>query len=60
MLLLDDVLSELDPARRRYLEARVERHAQAIITTADLAAFEPSFLAEAQVLRVAGGAVGAC
>ena len=60
VLLLDDVLSELDPARRRYLAARVERHAQAIITTADLAAVEPSFLAEAQVLRVAGGAVGGC
>ncbi len=60
VLLLDDVLSELDPARRRYLTERVERHAQAIITTADLAAFEADFLEGSRVLRVAGGAVSAC
>ena len=60
VLLLDDVLSELDPARRRYLTARVEQHAQAIITTADLAAFEPDFLDGSRVVRVAGGAVDAC
>lgn len=60
VLLLDDVLSELDPARRRYLTERVERHAQAIITTADLAAFEADFLEGSRVLRVAGGAVDAC
>ncbi len=60
VLLLDDVLSELDPARRRYLTERVERQAQAIITTADLAAFEAGFLEGSRVLRVAGGAVAAC
>ena len=60
VLLLDDVLSELDPARRRYLTERVERHAQAIITTADLASFEADFLDGSRVLRVAGGAVDAC
>ena len=60
VLLLDDVLSELDPARRRYLTERVERHPQAIITTADLAAFEADFLEGSRVLRVAGGAVSAC
>ena len=60
VLLLDDVLSELDPARRRYLTERVERHAQAIITTADLASFEAGFLEGSRVLRVTGGAVSAC
>ena len=60
VLLLDDVLSELDPARRRYLTERVEKHAQAIITTADLAAFEADFLEGSRVLRVAAGAVDAC
>jgi len=60
VLLLDDVLSELDPARRRYLTERIERHTQAIITTADLAAFEADFLEGSRVLRVARGAVDAC
>src|SRR5581483_10271751 len=37
LLLLDDVLSELDPERRRILAARVGRAGQALITATDAA-----------------------
>jgi DNA replication and repair protein RecF len=37
LLLLDDVLSELDPARRRVLAARVARAGQALVTATDAA-----------------------
>ncbi len=37
LLLLDDVLSELDPARRRILAARVAGAGQALITATDAA-----------------------
>jgi DNA replication and repair protein RecF len=37
LLLLDDVLSELDPARRRILAARLRQHGQALITATDAA-----------------------
>jgi len=36
LLLLDDVMSELDPERRGRLAERVARHGQAVITTTDL------------------------
>jgi DNA replication and repair protein RecF len=52
LLLLDDVLSELDPARRRILAARVARAGQALITATDAAMLpaEPD-----QLVEVAGG-----
>jgi DNA replication and repair protein RecF len=37
LLLLDDVLSELDPERRRILAARVSRAGQALVTATDAA-----------------------
>ena len=37
LLLLDDVLSELDPGRRRILAARVARAGQALVTATDAA-----------------------
>jgi DNA replication and repair protein RecF len=37
LLLLDDVLSELDPARRRILAGRLQQHGQALITATDAA-----------------------
>jgi DNA replication and repair protein RecF len=54
LLLLDDVLSELDPDRRRALLERVEGRGQTLVTatTADLLPGEP-----AQLLRVAPGEV---
>jgi DNA replication and repair protein RecF len=54
LLLLDDVLSELDPARRRLLAERVRRAGQALITATDAAMLpaEPD-----QLLEVTPGAV---
>jgi DNA replication and repair protein RecF len=54
LLLLDDVLSELDPERRRILAARVARVGQALVTATDAAMLpaEPD-----QLLEVAPGAV---
>jgi DNA replication and repair protein RecF len=48
LLLLDDVLSELDPARRRILAARVATAGQALITATDAAMLpaEPDQLLE--------------
>jgi DNA replication and repair protein RecF len=48
LLLLDDVLSELDPARRRILAARVARAGQALVTATDAAMLpaEPDQLVE--------------
>jgi DNA replication and repair protein RecF len=54
LLLLDDVLSELDPDRRRILAARVARIGQALVTATDAAMLpaEPD-----QLLEVTAGAV---
>ncbi len=54
LLLLDDVLSELDPARRRILAARVRTAGQALVTATD-AAMLPA--APDQLLEVAPGTV---
>lgn len=54
LLLLDDVLSELDPGRRRILAARVGRVGQALVTATDAAMLptEPD-----QLLEVVPGVV---
>jgi DNA replication and repair protein RecF len=54
LLLLDDVLSELDPGRRQILAARVRSAGQALVTATD-----PSLLPAApdQLLEVSPGAV---
>ena len=54
LLLLDDVLSELDPGRRRILAARVAHVGQALVTATDAAMLpgEPD-----QLLEVSPGAV---
>jgi DNA replication and repair protein RecF len=54
LLLLDDVLSELDPSRRRILAARVRDVGQALVTATD-AAMLPA--APDQLLEVTPGAV---
>ena len=54
LLLLDDVLSELDPERRRILAARVGRSGQALVTATD-AAMLPA--APDQLLEVTPGEV---
>ena len=57
VLLLDDVLSELDPSRRRLLLERVSRSQQAIVSTTDLDRVEKSFLAHAGSYLVERGEV---
>ena len=56
LLLLDDVLSELDPERRRILAGRVAGHGQTLVTATEAAALpgEPT-----QLLEVAPGEVRA-
>ena len=48
LLLLDDVLSELDPARRRILAERIQKGSQALVTATDAAMlpWEPDQLVE--------------
>ena len=53
VLLLDDVMSELDEARRHALAAFVGEAAQTFITTTNLGYFEESLVARAKVVRVA-------
>jgi DNA replication and repair protein RecF len=58
ILLLDDVMSELDEDRRRYLMAAMHRDQQAIITTTDLHCFTASFLEQSTVWGVQDGRIG--
>jgi DNA replication and repair protein RecF len=59
VLLLDDVMSELDPSRRERLLAALEPGPQALITAADLNDLPKSILERAAVLRVEKGTVHA-
>ncbi|HEY0736219.1 MAG TPA: DNA replication/repair protein RecF [Herpetosiphonaceae bacterium] len=58
VLLLDDILSELDAARRAHLLQFIDRpNQQTLMTAADLADFDPSFLAHISRVRVEHGRV---
>jgi DNA replication and repair protein RecF len=58
VLLLDDILSELDAARRAHLLQFIDRpDQQTLMTAADLADFDPSFLARINRARVDHGRV---
>ena len=58
ILLLDDILSELDARRRGYLLNTLSgQEYQALITTADMAGFDKSFLKKASLLEVRHGEV---
>jgi DNA replication and repair protein RecF len=59
VLLLDDVMSELDPARRERLLAALQPGPQALITAADLHDLPKSILERAAVFRVEQGAIHA-
>jgi DNA replication and repair protein RecF len=59
ILVLDDVLSELDPARRVALLASVSAIDQVILTTAEPDSLPPDYVAAAQVLNVRAGAIQA-
>ncbi|MDQ2888697.1 MAG: DNA replication/repair protein RecF [Chloroflexota bacterium] len=57
LLLLDDVFSELDQARREYLLQQVIQHEQVLLTTTDLTSFPPEILARAHAFHVVEGQV---
>lgn len=55
LLLLDDVVSELDPERRRYLlEAVLERQQQVLVTATDLVPVGREFLSRASLFETTG------
>lgn len=55
ILLLDDVMSELDEARRQYMTDALVHYPQVFLTTTDLDIFPPTFLGDARCIRVAQG-----
>jgi DNA replication and repair protein RecF len=57
VLLLDDIFSELDSARRRYVQERIALGGQALITATEREPFSPAFLELAQVFEVERGLV---
>jgi DNA replication and repair protein RecF len=57
IMLLDEVMSELDEARRRYLMKAIQNSQQAILTTTHWDAYSPNFLAQATLLRVQEGRI---
>ncbi|HVG95827.1 MAG TPA: DNA replication/repair protein RecF [Chloroflexota bacterium] len=61
LLLLDDVMSELDPRRRGFLQEMVleqrEHQGQVLVTATELAPFGAGFLDRADVYQVEAGAV---
>ena len=57
IILLDEVLAELDPHRRRALLHRLGTTHQTLITATDLNRFDADFVKQAQVLSVRGGVV---
>ncbi len=59
VLLLDEVLAELDPQRRRQLLGHISGSSQTLVTTTDVGRFEAEFVEKANVLNVRGGIVQA-
>jgi DNA replication and repair protein RecF len=57
ILLLDDILSELDPTRRGFVLEQAGREGQTVITTTDLGDFTETFLAGASAYRVEHGTI---
>ena len=60
ILLLDDVLSELDPFRREALLARVGEAGQVIVTSVEADPFPPALMELAAVRCISGGRVESC
>lgn len=57
VLALDDILSELDPVRRKLVLENVSRYEQVLLTTAETDAVAPEFLEGAVVFHVSEGKV---
>lgn len=58
LLLLDDVFSELDPARRSHLVRRIAELPQAFVTTTTLDDLDPALRAHATIWEVRSGDAG--
>ncbi len=57
IFLLDEVLAELDPPRRKDLLQRLLNCEQAVLTTTDLGLFETAFTERASIWRVQNGQI---
>jgi DNA replication and repair protein RecF len=57
VLLLDDVMSELDPQRRRFLQGVVREHEQVLVTATEPDVFDDAFRRAADLYRVEAGAI---
>lgn len=57
ILLLDEVLAELDPQRRRDLLRRLSGVEQSVMTTTDLSLFDPDFVERAETWQVSAGTI---
>jgi DNA replication and repair protein RecF len=57
VVLLDDVMSELDRARRKFLVEILNTKAQTIITTTHLGSFTEDILANASIFRIEAGTI---
>ena len=57
LLLLDEVLAELDPHRRRQLLSHIGDNAQTLVTTTDINRFDATFVQRANLLGVKSGIV---
>ena len=57
VLLLDEILAELDAARRADLQAHLAESAQMLLTTTDLALFEPEFVKNSTIWRLDQGRI---
>ena len=55
VLLLDEVMAELDPARRRDLLARLAQSEQSLLTTTDLDTFDEAWVRETRIWRIRAG-----
>jgi DNA replication and repair protein RecF len=60
VLLLDDVMSELDPRRQQFLQSALSGEDQVLLTATDLRSFSDAFLRRADLYRVAAGTVARC
>lgn len=59
VLLLDEVLAELDPHRRRCLLRQIADAHQTVVTTTDIQRFDRDFARHAAMFQVQGGVVSA-
>ncbi len=57
LILLDEVMAELDPQRRRDLLGYLDKSEQALLTTTDLALFTEEFVEQATIWKVKKGNV---